>query len=243
MIGSHPVALTEHCATVCGEYVPAALRSVTRGAEHLRTVAPSNGDRTPMLSWIGNLETTARDVLFIDRDGVLNLDRPDYVKNWKEFQFYPDALLALRWLNQRHVAVIVISNQSALHRGYTDWDSFWHLHHAMVREVRRTGGDILAAYYCPHRPDEDCSCRKPSPAMLLSAARMFGVVPASTAMVGDRHTDMRTARKAGCRAILLNRLGAHPDAPGPLDTEPTVSDDEFTSLLEAVQALFSKASN
>jgi D-glycero-D-manno-heptose 1,7-bisphosphate phosphatase len=191
-----------------------------------------------MLSWIGNLETTTASFLFLDRDGVFNVDRPDYVKNWEEFQFYPDTLPALRWLYQHRVAVIVISNQSALHRGYMGWDRFWDLHHNMIDAVRRAGANILAAYYCPHRPDEHCACRKPSPGMLLSAARTFGVVPASTAMIGDRPTDLLTARAAGCRAILLDRAGGQAGDRKPVDVHSSVPDGHFTSLLEAVQALF-----
>jgi D-glycero-D-manno-heptose 1,7-bisphosphate phosphatase len=196
-----------------------------------------------MLSWIGNLETTATEFVFLDRDGVLNRDRPDYVKNREEFQFYPDALSALQYLHQRKVAVIVISNQSALNRGYIGWDSFWQMHHAMISEVRRAGGDILAAYYCPHRPDEKCLCRKPSPKMLLSAARTLGAVPASAAMIGDRYTDMLTARQAGCRAVLLDRPEASAGAPGAAEWVAGAPDDRFTSLWDAVQALYALTSD
>jgi D-glycero-D-manno-heptose 1,7-bisphosphate phosphatase len=196
-----------------------------------------------MLSWIGNLETTATEYVFLDRDGVLNRDRPDYVKNRDEFQFYPDALAALQWLRQRHVAVIVISNQSALNRGYTDWDSFWQVHHAMIGEARRAGGDILAAYYCPHRPDENCFCRKPSPEMLLNAAKTFGTILSSAAMIGDRSTDLETARQAGCRAVLLERSEAPAGPPGPKVPVECAPDDRFTSLWAAAQGLFCAASD
>jgi D-glycero-D-manno-heptose 1,7-bisphosphate phosphatase len=195
-----------------------------------------------MLSWIGNLETTATEFVFLDRDGVLNRDRLDYVKNREEFQFYPDALSALQWLRQRDVAVIVISNQSVLNRGYTDWDSFWQMHHAMIGAVRRAGGDILAAYYCPHRPDENCLCRKPSPEMIFSAVRTLGAVTASAAMIGDRYTDILTARRAGCRAVLLDRPEASAGDPGAADPAASAPDDRFTSLWEAVQALYAPSS-
>ncbi len=195
-----------------------------------------------MLSWIGNLETVTEKFLFLDRDGILNHDSPDYVKNWEEFQFYPDALSALQWLHRHHVGVIIASNQSALQRGYMTWDNFWHIHHAMIREIRRAGGDILATYYCPHQPQDHCSCRKPSADMLLSAARTFGVVLPSTPMIGDRATDLLAARAAGCRAVWLDRRDSNPGLSHWLDVEGCTPDNRFTSLLEAVQTIYGVAS-
>lgn len=190
-----------------------------------------------MLSWIGHPETSAKHFLFLDRDGVLNWDRSDYVKNWGEFQFCPDALPALQWLYRNQVAVILISNQSALHRGYMGWDSFWHLHHQMIHHIRQAGGDLLAAFYCPHRPDEQCSCRKPAPGMLESAARLFGVALESAVMIGDRSSDLLAAKNAGCRAVLLNRFLPSADLAGAVTTDMITPDDTFTSLLDAVRAL------
>lgn len=191
-----------------------------------------------MLSWIGNLQITPRRFLFLDRDGVLNWDRPDYVKSWSEFEFCPDTLAALRHLHQHHVGVIVVSNQSALHRGYIDWASFWYMHRQIIHHIREAGGDILAAFYCPHRPDEGCSCRKPLPGMLWGAAKLFRITLQSAVMIGDRATDVLTARNAGCRAVLLDRVrpdGSTSDLAGP---DSCVPDDSFPSLLDAALALY-----
>jgi D-glycero-D-manno-heptose 1,7-bisphosphate phosphatase len=191
-----------------------------------------------MLSWIGNLQIAPRHFLFLDRDGVINWDRHDYVKSWSEFEFCPDTLSALRHLYQQHVGVIIVSNQSALHRGYIEWASFWHMHRQVIHNIRKAGGDILAAFYCPHRPDEGCSCRKPLPAMLWGAAKLLGITLQSTVMIGDRGTDVLAARQAGCRAVLLDRVRPDGSTSGAAAADSCVPDDRFPSLLDAARALY-----
>jgi D-glycero-D-manno-heptose 1,7-bisphosphate phosphatase len=101
--------------------------------------------------------------------------------------------------------VVIISNQSGLNRGLIRWSDFWFMHQQMVRFIREAGGDLLAAFYCPHRPDESCGCRKPSPSLLLSASQLFQVLPESTVFVGDRITDIQAAVAAGSKPVLLER--------------------------------------
>lgn len=191
-----------------------------------------------MLSWISSLEPRSRKFVFLDRDGVINVDRPDYIKQWREFNFYPDALEALRLLREHNINAILISNQSALNRGFTDWGDFWDIHNRMIRSIRDAGGDILAAFYCQHRPDENCPCRKPAPGMLLAASRLYCIPLESTFMIGDRPTDIEAARRAGCRAALLDRVpqaGRSPDG-RPLDESPA----RHYTLLEAITLLLAR---
>jgi D-glycero-D-manno-heptose 1,7-bisphosphate phosphatase len=158
-----------------------------------------------MLVWIGSPRKIGSHLLLLDRDGVLNVDSPDYIKNWGEFEFYPDALGALRAFRLMGVSVVISSNQSGLHRGIIRWSDFWYLHEQMVRTIREAGGDLLAAFYCPHRPDEACGCRKPSPSLLLAASQLYQVPPESTVFVGDRITDIQAAVAAGSKPVLLER--------------------------------------
>ncbi len=158
-----------------------------------------------MLVWIGSPRRIGAHLLFLDRDGVLNVDSPDYIKNWDEFVFYPDALEALRAFRLMGVSVVILSNQSGLHRGIIRWSDFWYMHDRMVRTIREAGGDLLAAFYCPHRPDEACRCRKPAPSLLLAASQLYQVAPELTAFVGDRITDIQAAVAAGSQPVLLER--------------------------------------
>lgn len=158
-----------------------------------------------MLAWIGSSRMEGSHLLFLDRDGVLNEDSPDYIKSWREFIFYPDALEFLRRLRRQKVSIVIASNQSGLHRGIIDWSDFWLMHEEMVRAVREAGGDILAAFYCPHRPDEQCGCRKPLPTLLVTAASLYRVRMESTFFIGDRITDLQAAVAAGSRPVLIER--------------------------------------
>ena len=71
--------------------------------------------------------------------------------------------------------------------------------------VEEYGGSIEAAFYCPHRPDEKCECRKPAPAMILAACRFAGIDPGQTFFIGDSDSDMRAAENAGCPGIRIRR--------------------------------------
>lgn len=163
-----------------------------------------------MLIWINSPKAPSREFLFLDRDGILNEDRPDFITCREDYRFYPDALEALRWLKNRSIQVILVSNQSGLNRAVITWENFWDTHHYMLQQVRAHGGDILAAFYCPHRPDEHCRCRKPSPEMILKASRIYRIPLRSTFMIGDRSTDMQAAANAGCRAVFLDRSSVVP---------------------------------
>lgn len=158
-----------------------------------------------MLVWCHAPAPRPGPFLLLDRDGVINRDRQDYVKDCSEYRFYPDALEALAWLRRKDVNVILISNQSGLDRGIIRWQDFAELRAHMLRQIRRHGGDILAEFYCPHRPEVGCACRKPRPGMLRAAAQMFAIPLSRSCFIGDRETDMEAARNAGCSGFQLQR--------------------------------------
>jgi D-glycero-D-manno-heptose 1,7-bisphosphate phosphatase len=195
-------------------------------------------EREVMLSWIGSPEAHCRKIVFLDRDGVINQDSPHYIKRWSEFRIYPDALEALRRLHERGICAVLISNQSALHRGIMEWPDFWEIHDRMIEAVRQAGGDLLAAFYCPHRPDENCQCRKPRPGMIEAAATLFGIELDAAFMIGDRETDMMAASRAGCTPLLLERqVEERWGASGAWEGLAKV--ERFPTLTEAVCALLS----
>ncbi|MHC1726952.1 MAG: D-glycero-alpha-D-manno-heptose-1,7-bisphosphate 7-phosphatase [Syntrophobacteraceae bacterium] len=186
-----------------------------------------------MLVWFNSPQTISSRFLLLDRDGILNENRPDYVKSLDEVKFYPDALEALRLLARSGIGVILISNQSGINRGIITWNDFWRMHEGIISQVERSGGSILAAYYCPHRPDEKCGCRKPSPAMIQAACRLAGIKPRQTSFIGDNESDMEAAANAGCRGIRVCRG----EDPGITDT-CTAGQPAFASLLDAVLDLY-----
>jgi D-glycero-D-manno-heptose 1,7-bisphosphate phosphatase len=144
-----------------------------------------------------------RPAIFLDRDGVINHNRADHVKSWPEFEFLPGSLLALRRLARLDWPVVVVTNQAMIGRGQASRDSVDDIHARMLTAVLRAGGRIDAVMLCPHRPDEDCACRKPRPGLLLDAADALGLDLARSFMVGDAASDVMAALNAGCQPVLV----------------------------------------
>jgi len=141
--------------------------------------------------------------IFLDRDGVINENRDDYVKAWAEFRFLPGALTAICNLARLRRPIVVITNQSAIGRGYVSHDAVGEIHQRMISAVLNAGGQIDAVLYCPHPPDEHCTCRKPQPGMLLNAAAHLQIDLTQSVFVGDAESDVLAAQRAGCLPILV----------------------------------------
>lgn len=150
--------------------------------------------------------------VFLDRDGVINSDRCDFIKSWEEFEFLPTSLEALAVLARTPLKIVVVTNQSGVGRGLLTTATLQQIHARMIDRVRAAGGRIDAVYYCPHSPAANCACRKPSPALFFEAARDFDIdLPLSWA-VGDSYRDVQAANCAGVKAILVNRASPDPTA-------------------------------
>jgi D-glycero-D-manno-heptose 1,7-bisphosphate phosphatase len=143
------------------------------------------------------------DAVFLDRDGVINENRTDHVKSWSEFQFVPGALDAIARFTHAGVRVFVITNQAIINRGLVSPDSVDFLNRRMVQEIEKHGGRVEAVAYCPHRPDEECFCRKPQPGLISSLALHHGVDLGQAVTIGDALSDIEAGLAAGCRAILV----------------------------------------
>ena len=141
--------------------------------------------------------------IFLDRDGVINANRPDYVKNLDEFVLLPNTLQALRLLVRLPLLVVVVTNQSAVGRGLMCDREVEAIHDHLIDVVVRSGGRIDDVLYCPHRPEEGCSCRKPRPGLLLQAADKYGIDLTRSYMVGDAVTDVEAALVVGVRPVLV----------------------------------------
>ena len=149
--------------------------------------------------------------VLLDRDGVINRERSDYVKSWQEFEFLPGALSALRKLATRALPIVVITNQSAIGRGLVSAQVIDSLHRRLTHVVEQEGGRIDAFYVCPHHPNDNCACRKPKPGLLMQASRDFDLDLADCVFIGDSVTDWQAAQAAGCQCILVSsgKQGPH----------------------------------
>jgi histidinol-phosphate phosphatase family protein len=141
--------------------------------------------------------------VFLDRDGVINEERSDYVENWGEFRFLPGALEAIAELNRAGFPVFIVSNQSAINRGITSARNVESIHRRMLTEIEEAGGRVEAVLYCQHKPDEQCNCRKPRPGLLKKAANEHGFELARCYLVGDKLSDIEAGRAVGCHCLLV----------------------------------------
>jgi D,D-heptose 1,7-bisphosphate phosphatase len=140
--------------------------------------------------------------VFLDRDGTLNHD-PGYLGDAGMFRFLPGAVDALKRLKDAGYLIFVVSNQSGIARGFFGVDALRRIHDRMAAGLREGGVTLDGIYYCPHHPDAQCPCRKPSPRMVLDAAERSGVDLGRSYFIGDRISDVETGRNAGCGTVLV----------------------------------------
>lgn len=141
--------------------------------------------------------------IFLDRDGVINENRADYVKSWAEFRFLPGAKEAIAMLTGAGHRLIVCTNQAGIAGGTIAREAVEDIHYRMLEEIAWAGGMIEKVYYCPHAKDVGCGCRKPRPGMLLRAQGELGLDLEDAVFIGDSMTDVRAGLAAGVRTILV----------------------------------------
>jgi histidinol-phosphate phosphatase family protein len=151
----------------------------------------------------GLITMQKRKAVFVDRDGVINVHRPDYIKSWSEFIFLPGILTAFRKLAELPLAVVVVSNQSVIGRGLVEKVVVDDIHSRMVAEIQSHGGRVDDVIYCPHHPDANCACRKPKPEMIFRVASRANLDVTSSYFIGDSPSDVEAAVAAGCIPVLV----------------------------------------
>ena len=142
--------------------------------------------------------------VFLDRDGVINVDH-GYVSTWEQFEFLPGVPEALRKLQDAGYLLIIVSNQSGIGRGYYSERDLDTLNQAIAEHLASTLGVTLSGFYhCPHHPTEaegefrrHCDCRKPAPGMIRQAVLDHGIDVKTSLLVGDKDSDMAAGRAAG----------------------------------------------
>ena len=152
-----------------------------------------------------------RKAAFLDRDGVINLDRA-YVHRWEDFEFVPGAIEGMRRLQAAGYALVIVTNQSGLARGYYTEAQYQALTQSLLNELKQQGVQVEGVYHCPHHPKgtvpelaRDCDCRKPEPGLVLQAATELGLSLPDSILVGDKPSDIEAARAAGVgRAYLVD---------------------------------------
>jgi len=182
------------------------------------------------------LSGTGRRLIVLDRDGVINADSDDYVKSPEEWRPLPGSLDAIARLGRAGFDVVVATNQSGIGRGLFSEHALDAIHARMRAEVAAAGGEIKAIYVCPHRPEDDCACRKPRPGLLERIARDFGRPLAEVPFVGDKLTDVQAAVAAGARPIFVQT----PENAADVERARALGAEVYPSLSRAADALLAE---
>jgi histidinol-phosphate phosphatase family protein len=172
-----------------------------------------------------------RAFVFLDRDGTLVRD-PGYVHRPEDFELLPGTLGGLTRLQRAGFALAIVTNQSGIGRGYFGEADFHAFQARLLGELAGAGIPIEASYFCPHRPEDGCACRKPATGMLERAARELGAALARSWVIGDSDADRDLAARAGCRFVRIDPAGAaEPGAPRAADLEAAAA-----HILDAARA-------
>lgn len=154
-------------------------------------------------------ENKRKPAVFLDRDGTIN-EQMGYINHISRFHLLPDVAMAIKLLNDNHIPVVVVSNQSGLARGYFPPELVDQVHDKMKRLLAQDGAHVDGIYICPHHPEakekkyrQQCSCRKPETGMLEQAAAEMHLDLQQSFLVGDRWSDIKCAANAGSTPILV----------------------------------------
>jgi len=179
-------------------------------------------------------QLTGRKAVFIDRDGTL-IDEVNFLSRVEDLRFFPFTLEAVKLLKDNGFLVIVVTNQSGIGRSiYGEEDM-----HAIHDEIQSHVDNRLDKFYfCPHRPDEGCRCRKPNLGMIEDARRDFGIDFSRSWIVGDKKLDVETGFNAGLRTVMV-MTGYGKKHVGELLRPPDIVAE---NLLEAARAIVKEES-
>jgi D-glycero-D-manno-heptose 1,7-bisphosphate phosphatase len=141
-----------------------------------------------------------RRLALIDRDGTIIVDKV-YLRDPDGIEFAPGAIEGLRLLRDAGFALVLITNQSGIARGYFDAATLERIHDRLQSMLAAKGLRLEAIYVCPHGPDDGCDCRKPAPGMVKRAMRDLGFGPHQAVVIGDSDVDMGAAAAAGVTGV------------------------------------------
>jgi D-glycero-D-manno-heptose 1,7-bisphosphate phosphatase len=145
--------------------------------------------------------------IFLDRDGVIIENRPSYVRSWSDVEIYPRALSALARLKDSPYKIVLVTNQSAIGRGFLSVEDAEAINQRLLGIIEAASGRIDGIFMCPHAPQDKCECRKPRPGLLLQAAEQLSLDLSNSILIGDALSDLKAGMAAGIQKVALVRTG------------------------------------
>ena len=162
--------------------------------------------------------------VFLDRDGTIN-DDPGYLNSPEDLTILPRAAAGLKLLNEAGYPLFVVTNQSGIGRGYFTHKDLTAVNRKLVEELAGEGVSFTEIVWCPHHPEEHCSCRKPSPGMIFDLTRRHGLDLSRSYFIGDKISDILAGKRAGCGTVLI----ASPEKKKRLAGRDDWSDPDYTA--------------
>lgn len=176
------------------------------------------------------MKYSKKKAIFLDRDGTI-CEEANYLSRAEDLRLFPFAANAVKLLNDNGFLVILITNQSGIARGFFDENALREIHEKLESELEKSGAKLDAVYFCPHKPADNCACRKPKTKMIEQAARDFSIDTENSWMIGDKAIDIETGRAANTKtALVLTGYGR--------EENPNCKPDLIAeNLLEAVKRI------
>ncbi len=143
--------------------------------------------------------------IFLDRDGVINVERGDYTWLLEDFKLNDGLIEALKIFREKKYHLIVITNQGGIAKGLYKKEEVEYLHLHLVRALKNHRIELAEIYYCPHHPDiGKCICRKPDSQLLEKAIARFSIDASLSYFIGDADRDVEAGKKAGVKTIKID---------------------------------------
>ncbi len=141
--------------------------------------------------------------VFLDRDGTINHEEPNYLLDLKKLKIFEESFQAIQLLNQHGFKTIVVTNQSCVGRGLLEECDLQKINTLLKQKLAQRKAILDSIYYCPHHPQDQCQCRKPKLGMFEQAVKDHHISLKKSFVIGDREFDVHAGKAAGCKTILV----------------------------------------
>ena len=141
--------------------------------------------------------------VFLDRDGTINHEEPNYLLDLKKLKIFEESFEAIQLLNHHGFKTIVVTNQSCVGRGFLEEQELQKINALLKQKLAERKAVLDSIYYCPHHPNDQCTCRKPKIGMFEQAVKDHAINLKKSFIIGDREFDIHAGKRAGCKTILV----------------------------------------
>ncbi|MGA9534185.1 MAG: HAD-IIIA family hydrolase [Anaerolineales bacterium] len=175
--------------------------------------------------------------LFLDRDGVIIANRPEYVRFVEDIRYLPGSLQSIARASSTRLRIAIISNQSAVGRGIITKQRAEDIQQSVVDAIESAGGRVDGSFLCFHQPADNCDCRKPKPGLLHQAAEALGIDLPRSILIGDAASDMRAGINANIGSLAMLRTGLGKAQQASLSPAERSQIQVFDNLEDAIAGL------